>query len=58
MLLLYKSTLEGRLYKWRITDEVLVWIPWYETGGRYDGKFLNITGILPTLRAGGYYALK
>ena len=54
----YAPTLEGRLYNWRTTAEVLVRIPWYETGGRYDGKFLNITGILPTLRAGGYYAFK
>ena len=54
----YAPTLEGRLYNWRTTAEVLVRIPWYETGGPNDGKFLNITGILPTLRAGGYYALK
>ena len=32
-------------------------IPWDETSGSNDGKFLNITGILPTSRAGGYYAL-
>gem|GEM_PF-6627778 len=38
--------------------EGLVKILWGETyEGRYNGKFLNITGILPTTRAGGYYAL-
>ena len=33
----------------------ILWGETYE--GRYNGKFLNITGILPTTRAGGYYAL-
>ena len=59
MLLHCASTLEARLYNWRVTAEVLVRIPWGETeGGPYNGKFLNITGYLPTTRAGGYYALK
>ena len=53
----YTPTLEGRLYNWRTTAEVLVRVPWGETGSSADGHFINITGILPSDRAGGYYAL-
>jgi len=51
----YTPTLEARLYNWRVTAEVLVRIPWGETGGPHDGKFKNITSYL---EAGGYYALQ
>jgi len=51
----YTPTLEGRLYNWRVTAEVLVRIPWGETNGPNDGNFKNITSFL---QAGGYYALR
>jgi len=53
-----RTRVEGKGSARWTTAEVLVRIAWGETyEGRYNGKFLNITGILPTTRAGGYYAL-